>query len=134
MSMVVCQDCSVMIDSDEDPDCFVEKPNYYNTAHLVNPAYIPPEEWEVLCESCREERADGAWEMDMEDEAEIHKTRIDSLGLSTRTENALESANIRTVGGLVRKKEADILSIEGLGPKGVQEIKRLLGNYGIILK
>ena len=69
-----------------------------------------------------------------EDEVEFLKTRIDSLSLSTRTENALMGANIRTVGGLVRKKEEDVLSIEGLGPKGVQEIKRLLGNYGIILK
>src|SRR3989344_1550968 len=68
-----------------------------------------------------------------EDEAEFLKTRIDSLGLSTRTENALMSANIRTVGGLARKKEADVLAIEGLGPKGLQEIKRILGNYGILL-
>jgi len=73
-------------------------------------------------------------EEQFEDEAEFLKTRIDSLSLSTRTENALVNANIRTVGGLVRKKEQDILEIEGLGPKGVQEIKRILGNYGIILK
>lgn len=65
---------------------------------------------------------------------EALKTRIDSLeGLSSRTINALTNANIRTVGGLVRKKEDDILAIDGLGTKGLQEIKRALGNLGIIL-
>ncbi len=65
---------------------------------------------------------------------EALKTRIDSLeGLSSRTVNALTNANIRTVGGLVRKKEDDILAIDGLGAKGLQEIKRALGNLGIIL-
>ena len=52
------------------------------------------------------------------------KTRIESLGLSVRTENALKNASIRTVGGLTRKKEEDILEIEGLGKKGLDEIKK----------
>lgn len=69
-----------------------------------------------------------------EDAKEFLKTRIESLGLSTRTENALSGANIRTVGGLVRKKEADLLEVEGLGDKGLQEIRRALANYGIILR
>ncbi len=65
---------------------------------------------------------------------EILKTRIETLDLSPRTVNALNAANIRTVGGLVRKKEEDILDIDGLGSKGIQEIKRLLSNYGVTLK
>jgi DNA-directed RNA polymerase subunit alpha len=68
---------------------------------------------------------------DMED---FLKTRIESLDLSARTANALENAGIRTVGGLARKKEEDILELEGLGDKGLQEIKRILGDKGIILK
>lgn len=67
-------------------------------------------------------------------DTEFLKTRIDSLDLSARTQNALTTANIRTVGGLVRKKEEDLLSIEGLGEKGVQEIKRALSNFGVTLK
>ena len=62
------------------------------------------------------------------------KTRVESLDLSARTENALTTAGIRTVGGLARKKEEDILSLEGLGDKGLQEIKKVLGDQGIILK
>ncbi|MEK7669013.1 MAG: DNA-directed RNA polymerase subunit alpha [Patescibacteria group bacterium] len=65
---------------------------------------------------------------------EFLKTRIENLNLSARTLNALSSANIRTIGGLARKKEKDILEVEGLGAKGVAEIKRVLGEHGITLK
>lgn len=67
-------------------------------------------------------------------DTEFLKTRIDTLDLSSRTLNALSGANIRTVGGLVRKKEEDLLDIDGLGEKGVQEIKRALSNFGVTLK
>ncbi len=69
-----------------------------------------------------------------QDSAEAMKTRIEDLDLSSRTVSALEKANIRTVGGLARKKEEDLVEIEGLGPKSIQEIKRALANFGIILK
>lgn len=67
-------------------------------------------------------------------DTEFLKTRIETLGMSQRTTNALASANIRTVGGLVRKKEVDIENVEGLGPKGIQEIKKALSEFGITLK
>ncbi len=65
---------------------------------------------------------------------EVLKTRIESLDVSARTQNALSNANIRTVGGLARKKEKDLLEIEGLGSKGIQEIRKALGEFGITLK
>ncbi len=65
---------------------------------------------------------------------EFLKTRIETIGLSPRTQNALTSANIRTIGGLARKKEKDILEVEGLGAKGVQEIKDKLAEFNISLK
>jgi len=77
-----------------------------------------------------EEVGDNIQKMD----PEFLKTRIENLGLGARTLNALSSANIRTIGGLARKKEKDILEVEGLGAKGVAEIKRILGSHGITLK
>ena len=65
---------------------------------------------------------------------DILKTRIDTLDLSTRTLNALDGANIRTIGGIARKKKEDLLEIEGIGEKGIQEIKKVLAVYGITLK
>lgn len=67
-------------------------------------------------------------------DTEFLKTRIDSLDLSARTQNALAAANIRTVGGLVRKNEEDLLGVDGLGEKGLQEIRRALSNFGVTLK
>lgn len=65
---------------------------------------------------------------------DILKTRIESLDMSQRTINALINANIRTVGGLARKKEKDLGEIDGLGSKGVQEIKSMLKEFSIELK
>ncbi len=65
---------------------------------------------------------------------DILKIRIESLNLGTRTANALNTSNIRTVGGLVRKKEEDLLDVDGLGEKGIQEIKKALMNLGLSLR
>lgn len=65
---------------------------------------------------------------------DVLKTRIDTLNLSVRTLNALLNANIRTVGGLARKKKKDILDIEGLGGKGLSEIEEILTGFGISMK
>ncbi|MEK7662461.1 MAG: DNA-directed RNA polymerase subunit alpha [Patescibacteria group bacterium] len=62
------------------------------------------------------------------------KLKLETLDLSTRTLNALSSEGIRTLGGLSRKKKEDLEEFDGLGDKGIQEIKRILGNYGITLK
>ncbi|MEX0912972.1 MAG: DNA-directed RNA polymerase subunit alpha [Candidatus Paceibacterota bacterium] len=64
---------------------------------------------------------------------DILKTRIENLELSNRTQTALEEASIRTVGGLVRKKKDDILSLDGIGPKGLDEIVELLNKMGLTL-
>lgn len=69
-----------------------------------------------------------------EPDTEALKTRIEFLSLSSRTANALANANIRTVGGLARKKESDLLAIDGLGEKGVEEIKDVLASLSISLK
>ncbi|MHB1086356.1 MAG: hypothetical protein Athens041674_40 [Parcubacteria group bacterium Athens0416_74] len=67
-------------------------------------------------------------------DSEMLKTRITELSLPQRVEDALDNASIRTVGGLVRKREDDLLAIEGLGQKGLQDIKRALSNLGLTLR
>lgn len=81
----------------------------------------------------QEETAAGP-EDNAEPDADILKTRIETLDLSTRTAHALEEANIRTVGGLVRKKTDDILQIDGLGPKALLEIEDVLKSMDLDLK
>lgn len=66
-------------------------------------------------------------------DSDVLKTRIETLDLTPRTLAALEEASIRTVGGLVRKKKDDILALDGIGPKGVEEIEALLKETGASL-
>lgn len=69
-----------------------------------------------------------------EPDQEVLKTRIETLDLTSRTLQALEEASIRTVGGLVRKKKDDILSLDGIGPKGLDEILELLQKMNLKLE
>lgn len=62
------------------------------------------------------------------------KKKLEEFSLSTRTLNSLQAANIKTLGGLSRKKEEDLLEIDGIGEKGILEIKRLLSDHGVTLK
>lgn len=62
---------------------------------------------------------------------DVLKTRIEALDLSSRTLSALEEASIRTIGGLVRKKKDDILALDGIGPKGVEEIEEILSGMNL---
>lgn len=65
---------------------------------------------------------------------DVLKTRIESLEIGQRTINALIEANIRTVGGLIRKKEQDILDIDGIGSKGLDELKEVLSGFNLSMK
>lgn len=87
----------------------------------------------VETKKSKDEKKDDEFE-NREDLEEIFKTRIESVDMSQRTINALTNANIRTVGGLARKKERDLSEIDGLGTKGIQEIKVTLKGLGIELK
>lgn len=69
-----------------------------------------------------------------DDGSDIKKTKIDDLGLSSRTVNALMMAGIKTVAGIVRKSESDLHEVEGLGEKAVEEIKESIEKLGLGLK
>jgi DNA-directed RNA polymerase subunit alpha len=75
-----------------------------------------------------------AEEKNEEPDPEVLKTRIETLDLSARTLQALEDASIRTIGGLVRKKKDDILALDGIGPKGVEEVEELLTKMNLTLE
>lgn len=63
MSIVLCETCDRLIDSDEDPDCFVEIGNMRRLVYT-----------EVMCASCRERLLE---EDDRRDYAEHAKDSAD---------------------------------------------------------
>ena len=67
-------------------------------------------------------------------EEQVLKKKVEDLELSTRTLNALAGAAIKNVGALARKTEKKLRDVEGLGDKGIVEIKKALGNLGLTLK
>jgi DNA-directed RNA polymerase subunit alpha len=70
------------------------------------------------------------------EEAEIDslKIKIEDLKLSERVINVLIENKIKTVAGLVKKNEDDVLAFKGMGEKGVQEIKKALKKLDLGLK
>jgi DNA-directed RNA polymerase subunit alpha len=64
---------------------------------------------------------------------EIPDIKVQDLKLSARTINALLENNIKTVAGILRKKEQGLLALKGLGKKGVKEIKKALKKLGFEL-
>jgi hypothetical protein len=56
MSMVICVDCDSLIDSDDDPECFVEIGNMRRLHQTI-----------IICENCRGRRDDDLLDYEMRD-------------------------------------------------------------------
>jgi DNA-directed RNA polymerase subunit alpha len=65
---------------------------------------------------------------------EVSKMKIKDLNLSQRVINILEENKIKTIGGLLRKSESDLLKIDGLGEQALKEIKKQLKKLGLEIK
>jgi len=65
---------------------------------------------------------------------DVLKMKVEDLKFSTRTLNALIKNNIKTLGGVARKSEESLLELEGMGEKGVKEIKRKLKKFHLELE
>jgi len=58
---------------------------------------------------------------------------VDELELSVRSANCLQSANIRYIGELVQRTEAEMLKTKNFGRKSLKEIKEILSSMGLQL-
>lgn len=58
---------------------------------------------------------------------------VDDLELSVRSANCLKNANIRFIGELVTRSEAEMLKTKNFGRKSLNEIKEILGRMGLNL-
>jgi DNA-directed RNA polymerase subunit alpha len=84
---------------------------------------------------------DEALEPEITDETEGTKQpvnenlyrRVDELELSVRSANCLKNANIRLIGELVQKSEAEMLKTQNFGRKSLNEIKDILSEMGLTL-
>jgi DNA-directed RNA polymerase subunit alpha len=58
---------------------------------------------------------------------------VDELELSVRSANCLKNADIRYIGELVQKSEAEMLKTKNFGRKSLNEIKEILSEMGLAL-
>ena len=56
---------------------------------------------------------------------------VDDLELSVRSANCLKNANIRYIGELVVRSEAEMLKTKNFGRKSLNEIKEILSEMGL---
>jgi DNA-directed RNA polymerase subunit alpha len=59
------------------------------------------------------------------------KRSVEELELSVRSYNCLKNADIRTIGELVQKTEAEMLKTKNFGRKSLNEIKEILSEMGL---
>ncbi len=79
-----------------------------------------------------EEVAPVASEDKKEDPKKVEVTTLKNL--STRTLNVLETNKIETIGAIIKMTEAELTDLDGMGAKGVKEIKKAIGDYGVNLR
>ena len=87
-----------------------------------------------LPSSKKEERISAEKKESGGSKEDLLKEKIEEVGFSKRTANALSAGGIKTLGGLVRKTENDLSKLDGFGDRAVKEVKRFLKKKGLSLK
>jgi DNA-directed RNA polymerase subunit alpha len=82
----------------------------------------------------KEEEKGEKGEEESEEKKNLTKTKIEDLDLSPKTSNLLLENKVKTLGGLIKKSEKDLLEFDGLGKKGIGEIKKVLKKMKLELK
>jgi DNA-directed RNA polymerase subunit alpha len=83
-----------------------------------------------------EEEAEMSYSEDEEEKETFNENllrSVDELELSVRSANCLKHANIKLIGDLVQKTEAEILATKNFGRKSLNEIKEILAEMGLSL-
>jgi DNA-directed RNA polymerase subunit alpha len=83
-----------------------------------------------------EEKADVKMEVEVHEETPLNDNlfrTVEELELSVRSANCLKNANIRYIGELVQKSEAEMLKTKNFGRKSLNEIKEILAEMNLSL-
>jgi DNA-directed RNA polymerase subunit alpha len=104
------------------------------TASLLRRSIIPflPEAEAAVEPARSDKRAAEAGEKGTELKGTLEQG-VEMIELSSRASNCLKVAGIRTIGELVSKTEADLLSVKNFGKKSLDEIKDKLKEMGLEL-
>lgn len=83
----------------------------------------------------KEEKSEVVEKAETEEKEDPKKVEITDLkNLSTRTLNVLEKNKIAKIGDVLKMTEDQMRNLDGMGDKGIKEIKKAIGDYGFNLK
>ena len=83
----------------------------------------------------KEEEEEAASPEKTEEKADVADTPVTELkSLSTRTLNVLEKGKVNKLGDILKYTEVQLGDLEGMGAKGIKEIKKAIGDFGFNLK
>jgi DNA-directed RNA polymerase subunit alpha len=103
---------------------------------VAHSAKILKEQLSIFITFEEEEEAEMSYSEDEEEKEAFNENllrSVDELELSVRSANCLKHANIRLIGDLVQKTEAEILATKNFGRKSLNEIKDILTEMGLSL-
>jgi DNA-directed RNA polymerase subunit alpha len=103
---------------------------------VAHSAKILKEQLSIFVTFEEEEEAEMAYSEDEEEKESFNENllrSVDELELSVRSANCLKHANIKLIGDLVQKTEAEILATKNFGRKSLNEIKEILSEMGLSL-
>jgi DNA-directed RNA polymerase subunit alpha len=78
--------------------------------------------------------SDNEFDEDISDNDGIISKSADDLQLSVRARKCLQKLNIRTLGELTHRTEAELLGCKNFGVTSLNEIKKVLAGFGLSLR
>jgi len=103
---------------------------------IAHSAKILKDQLSIFITFEEEEEAEMPYSEDEEEKEGVNENllrSVDELELSVRSANCLKHANIKLIGDLVQKTEAEILATKNFGRKSLNEIKDILTEMGLNL-
>ncbi|MDZ4064635.1 MAG: DNA-directed RNA polymerase subunit alpha C-terminal domain-containing protein, partial [Coriobacteriia bacterium] len=67
----------------------------------------------------------------MQPEGEVLDMSLSELGISTRVETKLLESGVTDARELTRRNQSDLLALDGIGAKAVEEIEQCLAEFGL---
>jgi len=103
---------------------------------IAHAAKIMKDQLSIFITFEEEEETEISYPEDEEERETVNENllrSVDELELSVRSANCLKHANIKLIGDLVQKTEAEILATKNFGRKSLNEIKEILSEMGLSL-
>ncbi|MHC4941883.1 MAG: tetratricopeptide repeat protein [Planctomycetota bacterium] len=117
----------------EDAERYEEATNCFQLVELIYPTDERARIYSRDAEASKVMYYDEEKEKKEDKQAQILRIPVTDFELSVRSRNCLSKMNIRTLGDLIAKTEAELLAFKNFGETSLQEIKGILSSKGLRL-